>query len=292
LILKNELRVSLAAVVNFILLDLARWQGKMGVRRFSVDMVRLLEQHANNVSARSEVFLKILNDDEIFERIGQKDRADVEELFRTTDKALLDFFADRLKVQQKEAGVRHDLIDAVFALGGEDDLVRLLARVHALQSFVATDDGANLLAGYKRAANILKKDAPDLSTVRPEPVEGQGRAEPRPSDGAGFADAQSGASPSLSTNGLNMLPYTPEPAEAALITALDAAEPRARQAVADERFEDAMAALATLRSPIDAFFDSVTVNDADPAKRATRLALLARVRDAVHQVADFSKISG
>ena len=71
---------------------------------------------------------------------------------------ILDFFADRLKVQQREAGVRHDLIDAVFALGGEDDLVRLLARVKALQAFVATEDGANLLAGYKRAANILKKE--------------------------------------------------------------------------------------------------------------------------------------
>ncbi|MEC8036085.1 MAG: glycine--tRNA ligase subunit beta [Pseudomonadota bacterium] len=164
------------------------------------------------------------------------------------------FFADRLKVQQKEAGVRHDLIDAVFALGGEDDLVRLLARVHALQSFIATDDGANLLAGYKRAANILKKEG--------------GAAAP------------------------TALSYTPEPAEAELTTALDAAEPRAAAAVAAEDFEGAMAALASLRAPIDAFFDSVTVNDADPAKRASRLALLARVRDAVHNVADFSKIAG
>ncbi|WP_156448148.1 glycine--tRNA ligase subunit beta, partial [Sphingobium sp. CCH11-B1] len=171
-----------------------------------------------------------------------------------TSSEVLDFFADRLKVQQKEAGVRHDLIDAVFALGGEDDLVRLLARVHALQSFIATDDGANLLAGYKRAANILKKEGDT-----PAPA---------------------------------ALSYTPEPAEAALIAALDAAEPRAAQAVADERFEEAMAALATLRAPIDAFFETVTVNDSDPAKRTTRLALLARVRDAVHNVADFSKISG
>ncbi|WP_313394675.1 glycine--tRNA ligase subunit beta [Sphingobium yanoikuyae] len=168
---------------------------------------------------------------------------------------LLDFFADRLKVQQKEAGVRHDLIDAVFALGGEDDLVRLLARVKALQSFVATDDGANLLAGYKRAANILKKE------------------------GVEQAKAIS-------------LSYEPEKAEADLIAALDAAEPQAAQAVAAEEFEGAMAALATLRAPIDAFFETVTVNDADPAKRTTRLALLARVRDAVHNVADFSKITG
>ncbi len=164
------------------------------------------------------------------------------------------FFADRLKVQQKEAGVRHDLIDAVFALGGEDDLVRLLARVHALQSFIATDDGANLLSGYKRAANILKKEG--------------GAAAP------------------------TALSYTPEPAEAELTAALDAAEPRAAAAVAAEDFEGAMAALASLRAPIDSFFDSVTVNDADPAKRTSRLALLARVRDAVHNVADFSKIAG
>jgi glycyl-tRNA synthetase beta chain len=152
--------------------------------------------------------------------------------FRPVDEVA--FFADRLKVQQKEAGVRHDLIDAVSALGGEDDLVRLLARVHALQSFVATDDGANLLAGYKRAANILKKDAPDLSvTPAKAGVTGDGAPAPEMPASAGMTN--------------NELSYTPEPAEAALIAALDAAEPRAAQAVADERFEEAMAALATLR---------------------------------------------
>ncbi|HJO67014.1 MAG TPA: glycine--tRNA ligase subunit beta [Sphingomonas sanguinis] len=169
---------------------------------------------------------------------------------------LLAFFADRLKVQQREAGVRHDLIDAVFALGGEDDLVRLLARVRALQAFVTTDDGTNLLAGYKRAANILKKEG----------VEGD----------------QAWTAPT----------YTPEPAEADLIAALDAAEPKAAQAVKAEDFEAAMAALASLRAPIDRFFDDVTVNDADPVKRTARLALLARVRAAVHTVADFSRIEG
>jgi glycyl-tRNA synthetase beta chain len=177
---------------------------------------------------------------------------------------VLDFFADRLKVQQREAGVRHDLIDAVFALGGEDDLVRLLARVKALQAFVTTEDGANLLAGYKRAANILKKEG---------------------WEGAGVPAQASAAD----------LGYTPEPAEAALITALDAAEPRAEAAIADEDFAAAMAALATLRGPIDAFFDKesgVMVNDADPAKRAARLNLLTRIRAAVHKVADFSKIEG
>lgn len=165
---------------------------------------------------------------------------------------LLDFFADRLKVQQKEAGVRHDLIDAVFALGGEDDLVRLLARVKALQAFVTTDDGVNLLAGYKRAANILKKEKFEPASLN----------------------------------------YEPQPEEAALFAALDAAEPKGAAAIDAEDFEGAMAALASLRAPIDAFFDKVTVNDADPEKRAARLTALARVRDAVHRVADFSKIEG
>jgi glycyl-tRNA synthetase beta chain len=174
---------------------------------------------------------------------------------------LLDFFADRLKVQQREAGVRHDLIDAGFALGQEtgnveDDLVRLLARVHALQAFVTTEDGTNLLAGYKRAANILKKEGFDAA----------------PTDDA--------------------LSYTPEAAEKALIDALAVAAPRATEAVEGERFADAMAALATLRAPIDRFFEEVTVNDADANKRGARLALLARFRDAVHRVADFSRIEG
>ncbi|AJA09053.1 glycine-tRNA ligase [Sphingopyxis fribergensis] len=163
------------------------------------------------------------------------------------------FLADRLKVQQREAGVRHDLIDAVFALGGEDDLVRLLARVKALQAFMATEDGTNLLAGYKRAANILKQ-AGEVS---------------------GTAAATS-----------------PTDADATLLKALDAAEPAASAAVAEERFTDAMAALASLRAPIDAFFDGVMVNDPDEAVRAYRLGLLARFTGAVHGVADFSKIEG
>ena len=166
---------------------------------------------------------------------------------------------DRLKVQQREAGVRHDLIDAVFALGGEDDLVRLLARVKALQAFVETTDGVNLLAGYKRASNILKKEAGDRSS-----------------------DEQNAES----------LSYTPEKAEKALIDALDAAQPEVTAAIEAEQFETAMTALAALRGPIDQFFEDVTVNDDDETKREARLALLARFRNAVHQVADFSKIEG
>lgn len=197
--------------------------------------------------------------------------------------SILDFFADRLKVQQREAGVRHDLIDAVFALGGEDDLVRLLARVRALQHFVATEDGANLLAGYKRAANILKKERPDNGKSASEAGEedpGAALTDPEIADAIRAHDALSSGD------------YAPEPAEAALIGALASAAPRAAAAVEAEDFEGAMAALATLRGPIDAFFDDVTVNDPDPAKRESRLNLLTDIRAAVHKVADFSKIEG
>ena len=172
---------------------------------------------------------------------------------RINDRSVLNFLVDRLKVQQREAGVRHDLIDAVFALGGEEDLVRLLARVKALQAFVETGEGANLLAGYKRAANILKKEEWDTSAV---------------SDAAVLPD------------------------EAALMVALDTAEPKAEAALTADDYTGAMAALASLRAPIDAFFEQVIVNDLDASVRARRLDLLARFRDAVHRVADFSRIEG
>jgi glycyl-tRNA synthetase beta chain len=185
---------------------------------------------------------------------GQLATADAAHRLDRTAPDILEFFADRLKVQQREAGVRHDLIDAVFALGGEDDLVRLLARVKALQEFVGTEDGTNLLTAYKRAANILKK----------ENWEGTGAS--RGSD-------------------LEMQ-------EGALIDSLDKAEPKASAAIDKENFTGAMAALATLRKPIDDFFDHVTVNDPDAAKRERRLNLLLRFRDAVNRVADFSRIEG
>ena len=202
---------------------------------------------------------------------------------------LLAFFADRLKVQQKEAGVRHDLIDAVFALGGEDDLVRLLARVHALQAFIGTEDGANLHAGYKRAANILKKEgwqgveAKIPRTGEEDPLSQVDDPDLAPVIATKIAERDQHKSE---------LSYTPETAEKALMDALDSAGPRAAAAVEAEDFAGAMAALASLRAPIDAFFDDVTVNDADPAKRSARLALLDRFRVAVHNVADFSKIEG
>ncbi|MGB3739554.1 MAG: glycine--tRNA ligase subunit beta [Pontixanthobacter sp.] len=169
------------------------------------------------------------------------------------------FIADRLMVQQRDKGVRHDLADAVFNLQGNDDLVIAVARVQALQSFIEGSDGANLLAGYKRAGNILKKEGMSRDAI----------------------DSRT-----------NDLSYTPEPAEKALIDALDTAEPQARQATEREDFAAAMSALASLRAPIDRFFEEVTVNDDDVDKRSARLALLARFKTAVHGVADFSRIEG
>jgi glycyl-tRNA synthetase beta chain len=189
-------------------------------------------------------------------RAGQSKDTGAAHKLDGTAPEVLEFFADRLKVQQRDAGVRHDLIDAVFALGGEDDLVRLLARVRALQDFVETGEGADLLTAYKRAANILKK----------EKWEG--------------GKSQTGTATDL------------QPEESALVNALDAAEPKATAAVEKEDFTAAMAALASLRSPIDTFFDHVTVNDPDKAKRARRLDLLLRFRDAVNRVADFTRIEG
>ena len=204
------------------------------------------------------------------------------------------FFADRLKVQQREAGVRHDLIDAVFALGGEDDLVRLLARVKALQAFVETGEGANLLAGYRRAANILRAETKKGGTIdpsrHPELVSGSPAPQATEPEAGGMLkrvlhDGTQDRAPFTFT-------YDPDPAELALADALDRQLPLAEDAVAGERFAAAMTALSVLRPAIDCFFDEVTVNADDPERRTARLALLAKLVAAMHKVADFSKIEG
>jgi glycyl-tRNA synthetase beta chain len=175
---------------------------------------------------------------------------------------LISFFADRLKVYLRDQGARHDLIDAVFALPGQDDLLMIVRRVEALGKFLDTDDGKNLLAGYSRAANILRiEEKKDGRTYEAEPdVE---------------LIAEAGA-----------------PEERALAEALTAARRTASEAVAREDFAGAMQALSTLRAPVDAFFDEVTVNAEDPAMRANRLALLNALRAATLEVADFSRIEG
>ena len=176
---------------------------------------------------------------------------------------LMDFFADRLKVQMREKGVRHDVVDAVFALGGEDDLVRLLARVEALQAFLASEAGKNLLTGYGRAANI----------VRAEEKKDKGLA----AKIAGKADAA-------------LLEQVEEKTVAA---ALAEVEGKVGPAISAEDFSGTMAAFAGLRAPIDAFFDKVTVNVTDkPDLRLNRLKLLNQIRATMDSVADFSKIEG
>lgn len=175
----------------------------------------------------------------------------------TVSAEIIGFIAERLRVHLRGEGVRHDLIAAVLGLGSEDDLVRLVARVEALTTLVGSDDGANLLAAYRRAANILrieeKKD---------------GFAWQGPADRDRLVD----------------------PAEVELGTALSTADDTADAALLAEDFAVAMSAMAALRGPVDAFFESVTVNADDPALRANRLKLLAEIRATLHRVADFSKI--
>jgi len=177
----------------------------------------------------------------------------------TTALAVLDFIAERLRVQLRAEGARHDLVAAVFGATPDDDLVRLLARAEALRSLLDSADGANLLAAYKRAANILRIE--------------------EKKDGCAFATATDPALLAL-------------PEEKALAAALDEAVPAAAARTAAEDFAGAMAALARLRAPVDAFFDRVTVNDPVPELRLNRLALLARLRAAMDAVADLSRIEG
>lgn len=199
------------------------------------------------------------------------------------------FLIERLKVQQREAGVSHDLIDAVVALETGGDNVRMVRRVQALQQFVETEDGADLLVAYKRAANILKKEnwtGPQvMSSAQEQGIPQTGEEDPlvlvdEPILKEAVAEMASGAAGAELSE------------EKALIAALDGAEPKASAALEAEDFTGAMAALATLRNPIDDFFDHVTVNDPDAAKRERRLNLLMRFRDAVNSVADFSRIEG
>ncbi|RST30499.1 glycine--tRNA ligase subunit beta [Sphingomonas ginkgonis] len=204
---------------------------------------------------------------------------------------LATFLIERLKVQQRESGVRHDMVDAVAAVETGGDNVRMVRRIAALQSFIDTGEGTNLLAGYKRAANILRKENWDLPRVMATPGD---QAMPQTGEEDPLVLVEE---PAIAEAVREMATGSTAPANApaeeqALVAALDEAEPRAKAAVQAEDFGGAMAALASLRAPIDAFFDKVTVNDPDGTVRARRLNLLARFRDAVQEVADFSRIEG
>jgi len=170
---------------------------------------------------------------------------------------LLAFFADRLKVVLREQGKRHDLVDAVFALG-DDDLVRIVDKVEAIDAFLKTEDGANLLAGYRRASNILK------------------------------AEEKKGPLPTGPASGREDAP----PEETLLLVSLRVVLPDLQIELQEERYADALGTLASLRVPVDAFFEKVLVNADDAAVRQNRLRLLAQVRDAMGLVADFSLIAG
>ena len=176
--------------------------------------------------------------------------------------SLLAFFHDRLKVYLRDQGQRHDLIDAVLASGQQDDLLMIVKRVEALDAFLATDDGTNLLSGFRRAANILKAE--------------------EKKDGKSYNEAID----------LALIQAKGEPEEKALVKALDIATGRAHDHLFKEDFAGAMKALAELRPAVDAFFDKILVNAEDADIRANRLRLLASFREATRAVADFSAIAG
>jgi glycyl-tRNA synthetase beta chain len=188
-----------------------------------------------------------------------KENARTDEAIKALRPSLLAFFADRLKVQLREQGARHDLVDAVFALEGQDDLLLIVRRVEALGKFLDTDDGKNLLAGVKRASNILRiEEKKDNKSYGGEP------------DAKQFND----------------------PEEKSLAEAITVAKKEASAAVAKEDFAIAMTAMAKLRPRVDTFFEKVTVNVDDKALRENRLKLLNEIREATRAVADFSKIEG
>lgn len=202
---------------------------------------------------------------------------------------LADFLLDRLAVQLRDEGVRHDYVQASRSWQGRPDqrIDRVEARARALAGFLDTEDGANLLAGYKRAANILKKE--DWHGAEGE-IARTGEEDPLAI--VDDPDLRAVVEAKMAERHAKELSYTPEPAEKALMDALANSEPAASRAIAAEDFGAAMAALADLRAPIDRFFEEVTVNADEENKRAHRLDLLAAFRAAVHKVADFSRIEG
>ncbi len=250
IVLENDLRVSLRKVLSEHLLFATRHREKRRIAEAQEELGHLGRDAA--ASKRRDALQDVIKDAELRMAAVSEEEAEV-----VAD--LIGFFADRLKVHLREKGARHDLIDAVFSLGGQDDIALVVRRVEALSAFLATDDGANLLAGVKRASNILsieeKKDK-------------------------------------CSYDGPYDIKLLAETEETALAAAIESVKQDTVAAINVENFKGAMNALAELRAPVDAFFEKVTVNAPDKALRDNRLRLLSEIRAATLSVADFSKIAG
>ncbi len=249
----------LDTLVGFWLIDEKPTGSKdpFALRRAALGVIRLILENGLRVNL-VETFaaaMRLYQE----EKLALPSGVDVASLARDAARDLLGFFADRLKVYLREQGVRHDLIAAIFELGDEDDLVRLLARVEALREFLASDDGENLLIANRRAANIVriesKKDKAEFTPADYDPAVAEGE-------------------------------------EAALWAALEETRNGIAPVIGQEDFAAAMMALAKLRAPVDVFFDKVTVNADDAGIRRNRLCLLAHLSDVMRQVADFSQIEG
>jgi glycyl-tRNA synthetase beta chain len=238
------------------------------LRRAALGVIRILLERGARVPLLQVLLDPVRRNRAAMTSAGALDRPEVPDLSNDAIERecalvlsgdLLSFLADRLTVHLRDQGIRHDVIDACFQLGGQDDLVPLVARVRALQAFLATEDGANLLTGYRRATSILAQE-----------------------------EKKDGVEYSLDPN--PRLAETPE--ERALFAALDAGEAELGPALAAEDFTAAMTALARLRAPIDAFFDTTTVNAESPVVRRNRLCLLNRIRAVMNRVAVFSAVEG
>jgi glycyl-tRNA synthetase beta chain len=256
IVIENELRVPLRTVL---------WRHFAPIRRDealaeAIALLHPLQEHIANLSA-ADIELAV----KLEALVSQRSRSVAgpilvqahSDLDLTND--LLAFFADRLKVQLREQGARHDLVDAVFALEGQDDLLMIVRRVEALAKFLDSDDGRNLLAGYKRAVNIIRIEEKKDGVVY------RGRPDPH---------------------------LYLQKEERELAAAIHVAKQAAADAVAREDFEAAMHAIAALRAKVDAFFDKVTVNVEMADRRENRLKLLNEIREATRAVADFSRIEG
>lgn len=254
LVLQNDLRISLRRLVSAAIPDLQVKAKLNPVMDTAIAAQQALYQAGFDSSAKAvyREFRKKLRQD-----ASDEVEAAYELQFEQVAFDLLSFFADRLKVQLRDQGARHDLVDAVFALGGQDDLLMVVRRVEALGKFLDTDDGKNLLAGTKRASNILSIEE---------------KKDKRTFDGAPDAKL-----------------FTSDE-EKTLAAAIAQVKTDAGGAVAKEDFAGAMTAMAKLRPAVDAFFDKVKVNDDDKAVRENRLKLLNEIRAATRAVADFSKI--